>query len=751
MPADGQGRIYSATYSNVPVYEYSVGGNHVMRRRSDDWINATHILKVADFDKPQRTRILEREVQKGVHEKVQGGYGKYQGTWIPLHDGRLLAEKNHVLEKLRPIFDFVPGDRSPPPAPKHATAASSKPRAPRQSMPGRKAHAPSHVSEEVYDGHLNGDTPDNETIASGSIMDEDDIGQYTGSRKRKRGAEYPDVMSLQDQQHQLWADELLDYFMLHESEDSFRAPPEPPIHIDVNRQIDEKGHTALHWAAAMGDIGVVKDLIHRGARIQQPALNGDTPLMRAVMFTNNYDKGSMDKLFKLLQDTVGQTEWYGSTVFHHIAATTQSKSKYKCARYYLDTMLNKLADTWTQRDIEALLNMQDHAGDTAIHLCARYGATKCLRSLLGRHAAVDIPNHAGRTGDDEIRGLNDRRHSRRQLSSSPFQNFTDGIGNPSTGALNGKPTGLVIANGISTLSALPPPLNPTTNLAGNAALLPAAIAPTSPQLPTQPQYRCEAALTLSQQLPHLLLAKTERLAAQLDAEVAERDLELTDSDRLAQQRQDELEGIRAQIMGLEAALGSSGSRSHSNNNSTSNAGLVNGTGPVGGGDGQDGGGDGGAGDGNDEAEDPEDQRQRLELDALMHEAEALVEAEQRTELDRLLAPHGPDAARPAHPTLDDGDDASLLPPDATAILQSGADPAVLAEQLQLARLLAGTQQERRRLVAEVVQGLAAAGTGERQAEYRRLITGALGVREEDVEGMLPEILRELEEVVAERG
>ena len=35
--------------------------------------------KVADFDKPQRTRILEREVQRGVHEKVQGGYGKYQG------------------------------------------------------------------------------------------------------------------------------------------------------------------------------------------------------------------------------------------------------------------------------------------------------------------------------------------------------------------------------------------------------------------------------------------------------------------------------------------------------------------------------------------------------------------------------------------------------------------------------------------------------------------------------------------------
>ena len=50
-----------------------------MRRKHDGWLNATQILKVAGMDKPQRTRILEREVQKGVHEKVQGGYGKYQG------------------------------------------------------------------------------------------------------------------------------------------------------------------------------------------------------------------------------------------------------------------------------------------------------------------------------------------------------------------------------------------------------------------------------------------------------------------------------------------------------------------------------------------------------------------------------------------------------------------------------------------------------------------------------------------------
>jgi hypothetical protein len=112
-----------------------------MMRRSDSFINATHILKVADHDKPARTRILEREVQKGIHEKVQGGYGKYQGTWIPLADGRLLAERNGVLDKMRPMFDFVPGDRSPPPAPKHATATSNRSKAPRQSAAAAAAAA----------------------------------------------------------------------------------------------------------------------------------------------------------------------------------------------------------------------------------------------------------------------------------------------------------------------------------------------------------------------------------------------------------------------------------------------------------------------------------------------------------------------------------------------------------------------------------------------------------------------------------
>eukprot|EP00158_Paraphelidium_tribonemae_P006793 Partr_v1_DN27976_c0_g1_i3_m11276 putative Transcription factor len=73
--------VYCAVYSGVPVFEMSCRSVAVMRRREDSYLNATQILKVAGVDKGRRTKILEREVQIGEHEKVQGGYGKYQGTW----------------------------------------------------------------------------------------------------------------------------------------------------------------------------------------------------------------------------------------------------------------------------------------------------------------------------------------------------------------------------------------------------------------------------------------------------------------------------------------------------------------------------------------------------------------------------------------------------------------------------------------------------------------------------------------------
>jgi len=77
-----------------------------MRRRSDGWLNATQILKVAGVDKGKRTKILEKEILPGEHEKIQGGYGKYQGTWISYSRGREFCRQYAVEELLRPLLDY---------------------------------------------------------------------------------------------------------------------------------------------------------------------------------------------------------------------------------------------------------------------------------------------------------------------------------------------------------------------------------------------------------------------------------------------------------------------------------------------------------------------------------------------------------------------------------------------------------------------------------------------------------------------
>lgn len=85
-----------------------VNGIAVMKRRDDSWLNATQILKVAGVVKARRTKTLEKEIAAGEHEKVQGGYGKYQGTWVNFQRGVDLCREYHVEELLRPLLEYDP-------------------------------------------------------------------------------------------------------------------------------------------------------------------------------------------------------------------------------------------------------------------------------------------------------------------------------------------------------------------------------------------------------------------------------------------------------------------------------------------------------------------------------------------------------------------------------------------------------------------------------------------------------------------
>ncbi|RDW71621.1 hypothetical protein BP6252_08184 [Coleophoma cylindrospora] len=422
--------VYSATYSNIPVYEYQFGENlkeHVMRRRHDDWINATHILKAAGFDKPARTRILEREVQKELHEKVQGGYGKYQGTWVPLEQGKALAWRSDVYEKLSTIFEFTPGNISPPPAPKHTT---NKPKVPKKpAVPkwsNKPAPAPRAPVEENYDNisaQLNDDeTPDDTTVASASFMDDDDRYDMsqpnTGHRKRKRDEE--PIPNPAEQAHVIYSDELLDYFMMSHDQGNI-ARPEPPPNFQPDWIIDSDAHTAMHWASAMGDVEIMKQLKRFGANLAQPNVRGETPLMRAVLFTNCQDKQSMPAVVRELIGTIDVTDYCQATALHHAAMMNASKQKHHCARYYLDIIINKCQEMYEPDHVQQILDAQDVDGNTALHIAAKFKARKCVRALMGRGASCDIANQEGVTAEELIQELNDSRRERfTQASSSPF-------------------------------------------------------------------------------------------------------------------------------------------------------------------------------------------------------------------------------------------------------------------------------------------------------------------------------------------
>ena len=259
----------------------------------------------------------------------------------------------------------------------------------------------------------------NSTIDTASFMDGDDGYGHNfapGSRKRKR----PNHQELLDQQHTMYADALLDYFILSSSEIptlQTNQAPYPPDNFQVDRPIDDQGHTALHWGAAMGDIEVARHFLDRRANPGARNNRGETPLIRAVLFTNNYEKESMPRLVNLLLNTIRDSDDHGANVLHHIVMTTNSHAKRKCARYYLDVVLNKLAEYCSPSDFNRVLNHQDGQGDTALHIAARHNAKKCVRALQGRGVRGDILNSRGETADHILQSL--RSVHQDFVSSSP--------------------------------------------------------------------------------------------------------------------------------------------------------------------------------------------------------------------------------------------------------------------------------------------------------------------------------------------
>jgi ankyrin repeat protein len=174
----------------------------------------------------------------------------------------------------------------------------------------------------------------------------------------------------------------------------------PPADLDFNIIIDDEGHTSLHWAAAIGHLKIVKLLLHHGADIYRVNYKGQTALIRAVLFTNNFERRCFPHMLEMLRKTIFNIDKKDQTVFHHIALTAGWKGKVHTSRYYMDCLLESIRSQ--REDLVQILNVQDVYGDTALTIAARIGNKKLVRLLVESGANPQLVNEDGKTPQDYI-------------------------------------------------------------------------------------------------------------------------------------------------------------------------------------------------------------------------------------------------------------------------------------------------------------------------------------------------------------
>jgi BMFP domain-containing protein YqiC len=363
------------------------------------------------------------------------------------------------------------------------------------------------------------DIPDNLTVASASYMAEDDrydMSHFsTGHRKRKREEMLQDMT---EQQHAVYGDELLDYFLLSRNEQP-AIRPDPPTNFQPDWPIDTERHTALHWASAMGDVEVIKQLKRFGANLASQNVRGETPFMRSVNFTNCYEKQTFPMVLKELFGTVDARDASGCTVIHHATVMKSGRvTSHSCSRYYLDNILNKLQESRSADELQQLIDCQDNEGNTAVHLAAMRDARKCIRALLGRGASTDIPNNQGVRAEDLIKELNASktkvpRQGPPQRSSSPFA-----------------------------------PESQRHNAFRDA------MAESDSKLQLQASFRSEAANTVQSRITPLVLQKFQDLAQSYENELDEKESAEKEARRILLNTQAELANLRTTVADLESRL-----------------------------------------------------------------------------------------------------------------------------------------------------------------------------------------------------
>ncbi|KAF2849615.1 apses transcription factor-like protein [Plenodomus tracheiphilus IPT5] len=514
-------QIYTAVYSGVSVYEMEVNRVAVMRRRSDGWLNATQILKVAGVDKGKRTKVLEKEILTGEHEKVQGGYGKYQGTWINYRRGREFCRQYGVEDVLRPLLDYdISADgnaghgietptkeqamaanrkrfytqsmdgrstsqsvggtffsnisstatsalaamnkvaRLNSPAPRPASASQgrrsmARPQGPvasqdsfrtssqqsitsERSFSGGNGHVDSAYGtgmddpqepprkrmrasqEESFSQQANGVDMSMRDLGSPTEPSESFYQHQTGHRITLPDGEVPSALPPlphPDTKHNEEKQAMLTDLFADQTRTDFTNHP-AILHLsgqDLDMPIDNTSNTALHWAATLARVSLMRLLVSKGANMFRGNSSGQTPLMSAVTVNNSLDHSCFPETLEILAPLIELRDANGRTILHHIAVTCAIKGRAASSKYYLEALLEYLVRSnigagqvpsfhetsnypkpiGLMRFMQEMVNARDKDGNTALNLAARIGNRNIISQLMEVQADPTIPNHKG--------------------------------------------------------------------------------------------------------------------------------------------------------------------------------------------------------------------------------------------------------------------------------------------------------------------------------------------------------------------
>jgi transcription factor MBP1 len=313
-----------------------------------------------------------------------------------------------------PLTGYVPSAESPPPAPKHVIASSNRAK---KVIPGvealRAVRRPASIETESETASaMKADGTEGSMSSPPSVVSSS---SRTPSPIHNDGPEYYDGSGMNGSMAAYgrqggnpafdvnpaaqYADIILNYF-ISETTTIPSLLISPPVDFDPNMSIDDDEHTALHWACAMGRIRVVKLLLTAGADVFRVNNNGQTALMRAAMFSNNYDLRKFPELFELLHRSILNIDRTDRTVFHHVVDLALSRGKPHAARYYMETMINRLQEYGSQ--LADILNFPDDEGETPLTMAARARSKRLTKLLLEHGADPKVRNKEGKNAEDYI-------------------------------------------------------------------------------------------------------------------------------------------------------------------------------------------------------------------------------------------------------------------------------------------------------------------------------------------------------------